>query len=95
MGARQIGGAVQRNDCLAGTGRAGYASRTGEIVLYYLPLIGVEKDGPLVPRIIEGTLQFLEARDIPKPALSVRMVEGGRRGRSRKAEKLFGQKGRG
>jgi hypothetical protein len=40
-----------------------------------LPLLGMQEDGPFVPRIIEGPRQFLDVGHDPKPALGIGMSE--------------------
>jgi hypothetical protein len=58
-GARQVHGPVQGDDGLARAGRAGNARRAVVVALHPLPLRRVQEDRPLLPRELQGALQFL------------------------------------
>ncbi len=49
MCARQMSGAVQRDDGLTGPGRAGDARWPGVVAFHHLPLLWVQEDGPFLP----------------------------------------------
>jgi hypothetical protein len=73
---------MQRDDGLAGAGRAGDSRRPGIAALDQLPLRRVEEDRPFLPRIVECALQLLEIGHDAEAALRVGMGEGiGARGR--------------
>ena len=79
MCASQMSSAVQRDDCLAGPGRAGDARWSGVVALDHLPLVGMQEDGPFLPREIERTLQFLDVPHHTEAAQGVGMIKGCRR----------------
>jgi hypothetical protein len=75
MRACQVRYPVQRDDGLAGPGRAGDARRTGVVALDHVSLVRVEENRPLVPGEIERALQLVDARYGPESALRIGMAE--------------------
>ena len=75
MGAGQMRGAVQGHDGFARAGGAGNASRAGVVALHPLALLGMQEDRPLLPREIEGALQFFDVGHYAETALGVGMIE--------------------
>jgi hypothetical protein len=73
--------AVEGHDRLAGASGAANPRRPGEVTLHRLPLLGVQENGPLLPRKIEGTLEFLDVGHHAESALGIGMIEGIRNGR--------------
>ncbi len=85
---------VERHDGLAGAGRARDARRAAVLPFDKLPLGRVQKDGPLLPGVVERSLQRLHVRYYPEAALRVRMREwiGARHGRHRTVRRTAGCK---
>ena len=76
---------MERHDGLPGAGRARDARRAAVLPFDELPLGRVQKDGPLLPGVVQRALQRLHIRHHPEAALRVRMREriGARHGRRR------------
>ena len=75
MCASQVDRAVEGHNRLARAGRAGHACGTAEATFDKIALVGVEEDGPGVPRRVERALQLLRAAHHHKVALGIGMGE--------------------
>ena len=58
--AGEMGGAMQGDNCLAGSGRTGYPRRAGVITCHQTRLRRVQKHCPFIPWIIQRLSQFLD-----------------------------------
>src|SRR5947209_3544697 len=67
--------AVESDNRLPCTGRSRYPSGTCVLAGDEVALLGMKKDGPLLRRSIESSLQFLHARDHAKASLSIGVGE--------------------
>ncbi len=74
--AGQKDGAMQRDDGFAGARRTGDARRAAVVALDQLALRRMQKDGPLLPGIIEGARKFFDIRHHAEAALRIGMIEG-------------------
>ena len=74
--ASEDGGAVQRNDGFASSGRTDDAGRAIIVALNDRALRRMKENGPRFPRIIESAFEFLRAADGAEPSLRVGMFEG-------------------
>ena len=75
MSARQKNRAMERHDCFPGPGRTGDPRRTGVDPLHHLALRRVQKDSPLLPRIVERARQLLDIAHRTKAPQGIRMLE--------------------
>jgi hypothetical protein len=66
---------VQRHDRLACAGTAAYPGRPAVVAVDQPPLRRMQEDRPLVPRVIEGSFEFLDIGQHLEPALRVGMGE--------------------
>src|SRR4051812_47312959 len=66
---------MQRDDRLARSRRPRDSGRAGLVALDPLPLLGVQEDRPLLPRIIERSRQLFQIAHYAEPALGVGMFE--------------------
>lgn len=66
---------VQRDDGLAGSGRAGDPRRAAVVALSIGALRRVQEDGPLLPRVFKRPLQFLDIREHAEPAQRIGVAE--------------------
>ena len=73
--AREVDGAMQRDHRLAGAGRAGDARRASILAIHELLLRGVQEHRPLLPRVVEGSLQRVRVLHDAEAALRVGMGE--------------------
>ena len=85
---------MERHDGLAGAGRARDTRRAAVFPFDELPLGRVKEDRPLLPRVVERSLQCLHIRHHPEAALRVRMREriGARHGRHCAVRRTAGRK---
>ncbi len=72
----EAGGAVEGDDGFAGTGRAGDAGGAFVVAFDNVALGGVEEDGPLFPRVIEGGGELFGIGHDAEAALGVGVSEG-------------------
>ncbi len=75
MTACQKHGPVQRHDGLAGARRPRYPRRAAVVALDPLALLGMQKDRPFLPRIVQGGLQFGQVAHDTEAALGIRVVK--------------------
>ena len=75
VGSGEMGGAMQRDDGLAGPGRARDAGGPGEIAGDERRLRGMQEDGPFLPRLVERATQGLDVAKNAEAALRVGMGE--------------------
>ena len=73
MDARQMHRAMQSHDGLAGPGGPRYARWAAVAPFDHLPLSGMQKDRPLLPRILERSAQLLLVGHDSEAALSIGM----------------------
>ena len=66
---------MERYNRLAGARRPGNASRTAPLLFNNGTLIRMEKDGPPLPRIIERSLELLDAGNDTEAALRLGVIE--------------------
>ena len=94
MCSRQMHRPVERHDGLAGAGRARDARRAAVLPFDELPLGRVQEDRPLLPGVVQRSLQRVHIRHHPEAALRVRVREriGARDGRRRTVGRTAGRK---
>ena len=76
---------MQRHNCLPRPSGAGHTGGAGVAPLDQLPLLGMQEDGPFVPRELQRPFKLLDVGHQAEPALRVGMIERThcRRGRAR------------
>ena len=67
---------MEGDDRLAGAGRTGHAGGAAVIALDRLALRRMQEDGPFLPRVVQGTRQFVAIVDEAEAALRIRMGKG-------------------
>src|ERR1019366_10244295 len=75
VGSSEVNCTMQRDYCFPSSGRTRDASRPTVIPFHQEALRGMEKDGPLLPRILERPLQFCLIVHHAEAALCVGMLE--------------------